>query len=38
MPVATDVDQDNSSSIDRSTNGRDNELPILDNLTVRRSA
>jgi hypothetical protein len=38
MLVATDADQDNSSSTDRSTNSRDDELPVLDNPTVRRSA
>ena len=38
MPVAMDADQDDSSSTDRSTDGRDNELPVLDNPTVRRSA
>ena len=38
MLVATDADQDNSSSTNKSTDGRDNELPVLDNLMVRRSA
>jgi hypothetical protein len=38
MPVATDADSDDSSSIDGSTDGRDNELLVLDNPMVRRSA
>ena len=38
MLVATDADQDNSSSTDRSTDSRDDELLVLDNPTVRRSA
>ena len=38
MLVATDTDQDDSSSTDRSTDSRDDELPVLDNPTVRRSA
>jgi len=38
MLVATNADQDNSSSIDRSTDSRDNELPVLNNPTVHRSA
>jgi hypothetical protein len=38
MPVATDADLDNSGSTDGSTDGRDNELPVLDNPMVRRSA
>ena len=38
MPVATDADQDDSSSTDGSTDSRDDELPVLDNPTVRRSA
>jgi len=33
----TDADQDDSSSTDGSTDGRDNELPDSDNPTVRRS-
>ena len=37
MLVATDADQDDSSSTDGSTDGRDNELLVLDNPTVRRS-
>jgi len=35
MPVATDANSDDCSSTDRSTDGRDNELPVLDNPTVR---
>ena len=38
MLVAIDTDQDNSSSINKSTNSKDNELLVLDNPTVRRSA
>jgi hypothetical protein len=38
MLVATDVDLDNSSSIDGSTDSRDNELLVLDNPIVYRSA
>ena len=38
MPVATDADQDDSSFTNRSTDGKDDELPVLDNPTVRRSA
>jgi hypothetical protein len=38
MLVATDADQDDSSFTNGSTDSRDNELPVLDNPTVRRSA
>ena len=38
MLVATDADQDDSSSTDGSMDGKDNELPVLDNPTVCRSA
>jgi hypothetical protein len=38
MLVATDADLDNSGSINGSTDGRDNELLVLDNPMVRRSA
>ena len=38
MLVATDASSNDSSSTDESTDGRDNELPVLDNPTVRRSA
>ena len=38
MLVATDANLDNSSSTDKSTDSRDNELLVLDNPTVCRSA
>jgi hypothetical protein len=38
MPVATDADLDDSGSIDGSMDSRDNELPVLDNPMVCRSA
>jgi hypothetical protein len=38
MLVATDADLDDSSSTNGSTDGRDNELPVLDNPMVCRSA
>ena len=38
MLIATNADQDDSSSTDRSIGSRDNELPVLDNPIVRRSA
>jgi hypothetical protein len=38
MLVAIDADQDDSSSTDKFTDSRDNELPVLDNPMVRRSA
>jgi hypothetical protein len=38
MLVATDADLDNSSSTNGSTDGRDNELLVLDNPMVCRSA
>jgi hypothetical protein len=38
MPVATDANLDDSGSIDGSTDGKDNELPVLDNPMVRRNA
>ena len=37
MPIATDADMDDSSSTDGSADGIDNEPPIPDNPTVRRS-
>jgi hypothetical protein len=37
MLIATDVDIDNSSSINGSADSIDNELPILDNPIVCRS-
>ena len=37
MLIATDTDIDNSSSTDSSADGIDNEPPIPDNPTVRRS-
>ena len=33
----TDTDQDDSSSIDKSTDSKDNELLVLDNSIVRKS-
>jgi hypothetical protein len=42
MPVATDTDLDNNSSInnsiDNSADNRNNEIAVLDNPVVRRSA
>jgi len=38
MLIATDADQDNSSSTDRSMDSKDNELLVLDNPIVCRSA
>jgi hypothetical protein len=38
MPVAIDADLDNSSSTNESTDSRDNELLVLDNPIVYRSA
>jgi hypothetical protein len=38
MPVATDAGLDNDSSTDGSTDDRDDELQVLDNLAVCRSA
>jgi len=38
MLVAIDADQDNSSSTNKFIDSRDNELLILDNPIVRRSA
>ena len=38
MLVATDTDQDDSSSTDRSMDSRDDELLVLDNPMVHRSA
>jgi hypothetical protein len=37
MLIATDTDMDDSSSTDGFANSIDNEPPILDNPTVRRS-
>ena len=38
MLVATDADQDDSSSTDKSTNSKDDKLLVLDNPMVHRSA
>ena len=38
MLVATDADQDDSSSTDGFTDSKDNKLLVLDNPTVHRSA
>ena len=38
MLVAIDADQDDSSSTNKSTDSKDNELLVLDNPTVCKSA
>jgi hypothetical protein len=38
IPVVTNTDLDDSSSIDSSTDDTDNDSPVLDSPTVYRSA